>query len=668
MAKRYRLPLFATRIGLPMGSKEASPDGWFYPTTLEEQAALEEAGCQADDTEDPVRNDGVLRPDQVAATAALVKGPSAVPPAVEDYVSYRVADHSVASAYFVADRIANDREAAGFLQKATLGGGVPEEIQALTALGSKKAWVNAEFAKNFPQRFMDFAYFNGASADVSAANPFIGFGSRDITDQTFCTFLASEAAPLRAKCLHALTRLFQINVNGGAFDDHGRWVSWLSWWDRLNTHVFGNWRDLIESVTYSLHMARMLTYYGNEKETAVNQPDENYAREIMQLFSIGLFELNMDGTYKLDAAGNKIPTYTNNDIRQVARCMTGLTNWEFNNTTQKYDVDDSISRAKAVENVLGSHGVGLFADANYRLVHYLPFYEYRSKNALNGLINIPDGTDPVTNLRMVHDALFNHPNTAPFFAVRMIQTLVTSNPSPAYVSRVSAAFADNGQGVRGDLRAVWLAILTDPEANEDGRYNPDFGKVKDGFEVFMSLVRPLRRRNSNNRISLGRDNVFTTFASNYGPTSPRIGPSIFGPYDPLHTPTEYVGLGPEQRPLLLPEVQIWSDVLLARAMSENINIVILGERGDANGVNGQVSNYAVLGVVGTWADTLAGTPAALVERLNLLQCGGKMGPALRANIEATITGMPTSTATEQDNRVAVALQLITNSPDFFVQL
>ena len=222
--------------------------------------------------------------------------------------------------------------------------------------------------------------------------------------------------------------------------------------------------------------------------------------------------------------------------------------------------------------------------------------------------------------------------------------------------------------MRGNLAALWTAILTDPEAADDGRYNSDFGRVKDGFEVFLSMVRPFRRRNSAGTVSLGRDNSPFTFATNFGPTSPRNGPSIFGPYDPVHVPTEYIGLAPNQRPLVLPEAQIWSDVLLARAMSETINISILGERGDTAGTDTQISNYAVLGAVGGWTDTLAGTPAALVERLNLLLCGGKMGPALRTSVEATITGMPTSTATEQDNRVAVALQLIVNSPDFFVQI
>ncbi len=621
-----------------------------------------------------LRNDGVVVDDVTDQPLAFLPTVAQNKTLTEFAGSYLANDEllrrpALSTAEFVfADRIANDREAASFLQKATLGGGTATEIQALTALGSKRAWITAELQKNFAMRFLDRGFALGGSADVSAANPFIGFASRDATDIAFCTQLVTEACPLRAKCLHALARLFQINFGGGAFDDLGRWVSWLSWYDRLNTHVFGNWRDLLESVTYSLHMSRMLTYFGNEKETGSNQPDENFAREIMQLFSIGLYELNIDGTYKLDATGERIPTYTNDDIRQMARAFTGLTRWDFNLTTQRYELDNAAGRAMAINNFLGSHGVSLFTDANYNLIHYLPFYEYGSKVALGGRVNVPAGTDPVTNLRMVHDALFNHPNTAPFFAVRMIQTLVTSNPSPTYVARVARVFEDNGLGVRGDLKAVWTAILTDPDANDDGRFDPDFGRVKDGFEVFMSMVRPLGRRNSAGNVSLGRDNQASTFATNFGQTSPRNGPSIFGPYDPLHTPTELINSAPSQRPLVLPEAQIWSDVLLARALSECINISILGERGDTNATHGQVSNYAPLGAIGSWTDTLAGTPAALVERLNILLCGGKMGPALRASLEATITGMPVSTTTEQDNRVAVCLQLITNSPDFFVQL
>jgi hypothetical protein len=557
------------------------------------------------------------------------------------------------AAFAAADVIANQRQAASFLQMATLGPTL-QEINDLVTLGSKRAWILDQFNRRLSRRYMDRAYFDEGVTDLGT------FSSTVQTDRAYATAHAVDSAALRTKLTWCLSKLFVVSFPGGAFGDTGRTYQWLSWLDRLDTHVFGNWRDLIESVTYSLHMARMLSFYGNAKESGSNQPDENYAREIMQLFSIGLFELNRDGTYKLDENGQRIPTYNNTDIRQVARCLTGLTRWDFNGTSNRYDVDNSSGASQAVTDFATAAADDLFGNPNLRLRHYLPFYEYGSKKALGGRVDIPAGTDPETNLSMLHDALFNHPNTAPFFAVRMIQHLVTSNPSPGYVSRVVEAFEDNGQGVRGDLKAVWLAILTDPEANEDGRFNRQFGRVRDGYDLWMNMVRSLERRNSAGRVSIARDGSVNTYVSNFGPTAFRMQPSIFSAYDPLHIPGELAARGSEIRPLVAPEMQMWSDILLARAINELIQITVTGEAQDTAGTDSARSSYSML--------QLTGTAAELVERLNILLCGGAMGLALRQSIESVIGPMPTSTATEQNNRVAVAMQLVVNSPDFMVQL
>ena len=544
------------------------------------------------------------------------------------------------------DRIANDREAAGFLQKATLGPRI-SEIQALTALGSKRAWVLAEFNKNLSRSFANRAYIDQGLTVTS------DFDKGQETEKAWMTGFVDEPA-LRMKCLNSLTKLYVITV-AGTFQDTGRWAAWMSWLDRLNNHVFGNWRNLIESITYSPHMSLMLTYYANKKAANERQPDENYAREIMQLFSIGLWELNMDGSYRLDAEGNRIPTYTNDDIRQFARCMTGLTRWNFAPPYEKYDSPYSTSANKFAATIGSSDYDDMLVDPEIRLKHYLPEYEYGAKVALNGMLNVPEGTDPVTNLTMMHDALFNHPNTAPFVALRMIQHMVTSDPSPAYISRVAHAFADNGKGVRGDMKAMWLAILTDPEASSDGRFNPDFGRVRDGFDVYINNIRSFDRRGNTGFVAPASDGNSGTYATDFGPTAFRIQPSIFSAYDPLHVPPALEVSGG-----LAPEMQMWSDVLLLRAMNRFSVMIDNCKPSGVAGLNTMKTDYSML--------PLTGTPDELVERVNLLMCGGKMSEGLRASLIANATAIGIADATAQENRATSTLIITANSPDFFVQL
>lgn len=560
---------------------------------------------------------------------------------------------ATAAAFAAADKLATDRDSAAFLRQATLGPTLAE-IQAATALGSRRAWILDQFTKQCSRSFGTRAYVDLGITTLTFGNPQEGC-------QSLFTSLGTEP-PLRMKLLHALQRLFVTSVPGGAYQGQDHVYSYLSWMDRLDKYVFGNWRDLIESITYSPQMSLMLTYLANRKETATSQPDENYARELMQLFSIGLYELNPDGTYKRDINGELIPTYELEDIRQVARCLTGLTRWSFNGTSQRYDVDDTNSNAAFVAGISTDMYDDMFNNPDVRLKHFLPAYEYGAKTALKGRINIPAGTDPATNLSMLHDALFNHPSTAPFFAVRMIQTLVTSNPSPDYVARVVKAFEDNGSGVRGDLKAVWLAILTDPEAASDGRYEPTFGRIRDGFELYMHQTRSLDRRASNGNMNPSRDSRYVTSGtSRYGATFFPYYPSIFGPYDPLHQPDELIASG-----RYAPEMQMWNSSQLTTSLNELVNSATAGEPRDTATLDVVESNYSML--------PLTGTAAELIERLNLLLCGGRMSESLRASLAACLVSVTawqtpgTMTSSQQEDRVVVALQMVMNSPDYAVQI
>lgn len=200
--------------------------------------------------------------------------------------------------------------------------------------------------------------------------------------------------------------------------------------DTLLERNFGNFRELLEAVTYHPCMAAYLTYLRNEKGTAdgTRRPDENYAREIMQLFTIGLWELGPDGTRRLEH-GRPVPTYTNDDIRELARVFTGL----------------SFPRKEAEK---GGFKWG-HTDWTARLVAYPQFHDDGEKRLLGGRKVLPAGQGADKDIADALDLLFEHPNTGPFVARLLIQRFTTSNPSRGYVWRVAGVFADNGQGVRG---------------------------------------------------------------------------------------------------------------------------------------------------------------------------------------------------------------------------
>ncbi|MEF1229302.1 DUF1800 family protein, partial [Vibrio fortis] len=218
----------------------------------------------------------------------------------------------------------------------------------------------------------------------------------------------------------------------------GRAVEMTDYYDMLITHAFGNYRDLIESVTLHAAMGDYLSMMANQKADPDNNrfPDENYAREVMQLFSIGLYGLNQDGTDKLDSQGQLIPTYSQDDIENLARVFTG---WHIAEKTKPW---------------WGSK------EGNWLvpMVAYPDYHDDEQKVVMGNVF--AQGQTPEQDMAQAMDMLLNHPNTAPLVSKHLIQRLVTSNPSPAYVARISALFADNGSGVRGDLKTVIRGILT----------------------------------------------------------------------------------------------------------------------------------------------------------------------------------------------------------------
>jgi uncharacterized protein (DUF1800 family) len=247
---------------------------------------------------------------------------------------------------------------------------------------------------------------------------------------------------LRQRTVFALSQIFVVsNVNSSIDSEVGAHASYL---DMLARNAFGNFRTLLEEVATHPAMGHYLSHFRNEREDEASGriPDENFAREVMQLFTIGLWELNQDGSRRRDPAGEFIPTYAQDDVSGLARVFTG---WSWGGP------DRSVARW---------HGWVGGRNWQEQMGNYPDFHSPSEKRFLG--VTIPAGTSGEESLRIALDRLFNHPNVGPFIGRQMIQRFVTSNPSPAYIARVAAAFNDNGQGVRGDMRAVLRAVLLDP--------------------------------------------------------------------------------------------------------------------------------------------------------------------------------------------------------------
>ena len=312
----------------------------------------------------------------------------------------------------------------------------------------------------------------------------------------------------------------------------------------LTANAFGNFRTLLERITLNAGMGFFLNTKGNLKEDANGrQPDENYAREVMQLFTIGLYELNPDGTPRLDANDRPIETYGQSDITNLARVFTGY-DWDY------------LANGGTFTDVA-------WHDYDVPSTHFATNPMWFNPNAHSNLevnflgTNIPANTPGRDALRIALDRLFNHPNAGPFFARQMIQRLVTSNPSPAYVGRVAAAFANNGSGTRGDLRAVWTAILMDDEAlAAPSAANPLAGKLREPVVRFVQWWRTVGVSSTN-----GAYEIYDLSQSDtaLGQSALR-SPSVFNFFRPGYVPpgTEIATAGKQA-----PEFQLLNETTTA---------------------------------------------------------------------------------------------------------
>lgn len=434
-----------------------------------------------------------------------------------------------------------------------------------------------------------------------------------------------------------------------------------SYYDMLAHNAFGNFRDLLEDVTLHPAMGKYLSMLGNRRnDPLLNiRPDENYAREVLQLFSVGLYRLNPDGTRMLDG-GQPVPTYDQDVVRGFAHVFTG---WNFAGCNAGNYEACALGNPDDARWQSAMQAVEAFHDdtTDKQLLDYPGV-------ALPGGV-LSAGGSAQQELDAALDNIFHHPNVGPFIAHLLIQRLVTSNPTPAYVQRVAAAFDDNGSGVRGDMQAVIRAILLDEQARTGQVSAPtQFGKLREPFTRLVRLWRVAPAQSVNGR-------VFRWSAPDdeYGQL-PLSSPSVFNFFKPdFAQPGEIRNAG-----LVSPEFQIATDTQLVsapNALGWRIFYFYVGSRysyaweNDAPVPEEALMDYTAL-------KALAADPAALVDHLDLTMMAGGMSAYMRDLLITRLEGTPPDNLPGQPSgapmdlplfRVQQALYLIVNSPEFNTQ-
>lgn len=430
---------------------------------------------------------------------------------------------------------------------------------------------------------------------------------------------------LRQRVAYALSQIFVVSDTVDVLVVAPYALS--NYYDMLLTHAFGNYRDLLLAVTLHPSMGVYLSHIDNAKADpeANTFPDENYAREVMQLFSIGLYELNPDGSEQLDAAGELIPTYDNDDIREFARIFTGLS------------FGDSIGRfGKRVPNFTAP------------MQMFQAFHDTDEKTLLRGTV-IPAGQGGLKDIEDAVDNLAFHPNVAPFIGRQLIQRLVMSNPSPAYVERVSAAFNGGAGGEYGDMRAVIQAVLLDPEALAVPDPQGTAGKLR---EPLLRITAALRQLNVSSSDGFYANTGY--FFDERIKQHPLSAPSVFNFYLPGHRPLgEIADAG-----LVAPEFQITNSSTVV-AVSNLVDTAVISNI--VNDFPRPPFQAATLDLDEYLA--LAENPDALVDRLDLVMTYGTLSDDMRASIIDSIAQVQ-----DLEIRVRAALYLLLISPDYAVEL
>ncbi len=532
------------------------------------------------------------------------------------------------------------------LTQATFGP-TDADIAHVMAVGPA-AWLDEQLAK--PVRAAHLARWNAEDRSAKAADPNSGATSATV-DSSFYEEAMTDDDQLRQRMTFALSEIFVVSMQNlhlaGAKSQ-----AVASYLDMLAQNSFGNYRALLEAVTLHPAMGQYLSAMANRMEAPQigRIPDQNFARESMQLFSIGLVQLNLDGSAKPGA----VATYGEPDIDGLSRVFTGFS-WAGPDTSTDRFFNHPSAQAK-----------------NRQVTPMQPYPQYHSlseKRFLGADVKAQTTADPALSLKIGLDTLAAHANVPPFISRQLIQRFVTSNPSAAYVSRVAAVFKDNGHGVRGDLKAVLRAILLDHEARGDSLHdNANYGKVREPVLRLTAFLRAYKATSDSGHFTVGAtDDPGTELAQ-----SPLRSRSVFNFYRPGYVVT---GGASERAGLVLPEMQITSESSVAGYANYMTAAV-------SRGVGGHPIGQAVprpdVQPDFTSAMALADDPAALVDDATARLIGASVDSPLKTQIVAAVTSIVVPALAKDGhnqavidrahaNRVHAAALLTLVSPEFVVQ-
>ncbi|MGJ8652763.1 MAG: DUF1800 family protein [Opitutaceae bacterium] len=557
----------------------------------------------------------------------------------------------------------SSKEAGRLLAQASFGA-TAADIASVQSLGIE-GWIDAQLA-------LPATLLQPKTEDMEAIDA--GDSSIDLYNQSKLVGWWENAIhaddQLRQRVAFALSEILVVSDDASAIE--GQPVGMSNYYDIFVRNAFGSYRDILDEVTYHPCMGLYLSHMTNRAPdpTIGRFPDENYAREIMQLFTIGLWMLNTDGTRILDPQGEPIPTYTNFEISELARVFTGMsygTNdtsiwWHFSiypfeSATDPYTVPMQFWEGSSQDPETGEwQPYDIWDDG--QLVETTFMRDHGSKQLVNGVVVPADQLGP-EDVEIALDGLFDHPNVGPFIARRLIQRLVTSNPSPAYIGRVATVFNDDGTGTRGNLGAVIKTILMDSEARDFSHMSdPTYGKQREpylrlvnfgrSFDIF-STAGPL--------IPLWHEDAFQQM--------PMSAPSVFNFFTPDYTPPGAL----QDQGLIAPEFQITTSVSATTVPNDfywwthNQICSWFDWVGNPYPTPSYPGNYTPQVDFSTELP-LASDPDALISHLDNLLTYGSLTPAQQSIIHLAIQRRQ---GWADDDIVALAVYLIMTSPDYVIQ-
>ncbi|HKP73411.1 MAG TPA: DUF1800 domain-containing protein, partial [Pyrinomonadaceae bacterium] len=518
------------------------------------------------------------------------------------------------------------------LEQATWGA-TGAEVARVQSLGLR-AYVNEQFAapaSSYPNlQLYPTDQAQGCPTGSAATCGRDNYTLYPLQVKFFQNALAANAQSdqLRQRVAFALHQIFVVSGRDIPYP------AWMAYYLQvLDRNAFGNFRTLLQEMTLNPSMGEYLNMRGNVR----GNPNENYAREILQLFSIGTDELNRDGTPKLDAQGNHIPSYSQDTINNFARVFTS---WNLAANKQTVINDTPINVANYQDPMVVTR------ESNH---------DTGTKQLLNNLVLAPNQT-AAADLNAALDNIFNHPNVGPFIGKQLIQHLVTSNPSPAYVERVARAFnndcdalyPDGCANTRGDMKATVRAVLLDPEARGDVKTDPKYGKLREPVQLLTNVLRAFNATS---------DGVLASRSSGGDMPAALDQPlflpaTVFSYYSPGY---EVPGAN-----LLGPSFEILSTSTALRRANIVNQLIYTGVPAGTNNPSGTQLNLTAL-------QTLAGNPAQLIDELDKLLMHNTLSPAARTAITTAVTSIPATDANFARKRVQTAAYLVATSHQYQVQ-